>query len=295
MEPLIQGAEEKDQVPELRQRLKNAFPFLGNEWVKTGGIGEFIAQGTNPASSAFLAAAKRVAAAGWRAEVHSLGRRNTPTSNPADFEFEIMAFEAVDAEEATRGVIREKRWVIAHVPGITQEWIDRWATIGGNLSLTGWQFLNGSPTASTVAPYAGPPFRMIVDSGKRAVNPIKSGLSSDGMQIAPMNPWIHMYYATTGFNARRQLINPNQQITRQEALELYTRNNGWFVREENDLGTIERGRFADLVVLNKDYFAVPDEELKRISSVLTVVGGNIVHDAGVLRVHRDDDDDDDDD
>ena len=119
---------------------------------------------------------------GRRAEVHSLGRRNAPESNPADFEFEIMAFEAVDADEKTRGVIREKRWVIAHVPGITQEWIDRWEKIGGNLSLTGWQFLAGNPTASTVAPYAGPPFRMIVDSGKRP-NGIKSGLSSDGMQI----------------------------------------------------------------------------------------------------------------
>jgi hypothetical protein len=212
-----------------------------------------------------------------------------------------MAFEEV--EKLYAGVIREKRWVIGHVPGITQEWIDRWQAIGGNLSLTGWQFLNGGFTASTVAPYAGPPFRMIVDSGKRPGG-IKSGLSSDGMQIAPMNPWIHMYYATTGLNARRQPINNNaaamspladQRITRQEALKLYTADNGWFVREENDLGTIEVRKNADLVVLNQDYFSVPDEQLKRIRSVLTVVGGNIVHDAGVLRVHRDDDDDDDDD
>jgi predicted amidohydrolase YtcJ len=291
MEPLIAAAPETDQVPELRQRLKNAFPFLGNDMVKTGGIGEFIAQGTNPASSAFLAAAKRVAEAGWRAEVHSLGRRNTPTSNPADFEFEIMAFEAVDADEKTRGVIREKRWVIGHVPGITQEWIDRWEKIGGSLSLTGWQFLAGNPVTSTVAPYAGPPFRMIVDSGRRPGG-IKSGLSSDGMQIAPMNPWIHMYYATTGKNARGQVINTNQQITREEALDLYTRANGWFVREENDLGSIEVGKLADLVVLNLDYFKVPDEHLKRINSVMTVVGGNIVHDAGVLRVERERDDED---
>jgi len=48
-----------------------------------------------------------------------------------------------------------------------QEWIDRLQAVGGNLSLTGWQYLAGNPTASTVAPYAGPPFRMIVDSSKR--------------------------------------------------------------------------------------------------------------------------------
>jgi len=274
---------EADQnTPELVQRLKNAFPFIGNEWVKTGGIGEFIAQGTN-ASSPFVAAAKKVAHAGWRAEVHSLGRRNTPASAPADFEFEIMGFEAANAE--VPGIVRDRRWVIAHVPGITQEWIDRLQAIGGNLSLTGWQYLAGNPTASTVAPYAGPPFRMIVDSGNRP-DGIHAGMSSDGMQIAPMNPWIHMYYATTGLNARGVLINGGQQVSRQEVLSLYTRQNGWFLREENDLGSIEEGKLGDLVVLNSDYFSVANDDLKKIRSVLTVVGGNIMFDAGVLDTRR---------
>src|SRR6266853_142624 len=270
---------ETDQAtPELVQRLKNAFQFLGNDMVKTGAIGEFIASGTS-AASPFVAAAKRVAAAGWRAEVHSLGRRNTPASAPADFEFEIMGFEAANVDSP--GVVRERRWVIAHVPGITQEWIDRLQAIGGNPSLTGWQYLRGGLPNSTVAPYAGPPFRKIVDSGKRSGG-IRAGMSSDGMQIAPMNPWIHMYYATTGLNARKEQINPGQHISREEVLSLYTRQNGWFLREEDQLGTIEPGKLADLVVLNSDYFAVPNEDLKKIRSVLTVVGGNVVYDGGVL-------------
>jgi predicted amidohydrolase YtcJ len=270
--------ESDPNTPELVQRLKNAFQFLGNDWVKTGAIGEFIAQGTND-SSPFKEAAKKVARAGWRAEVHSLGRRLTPASAPADFEFEIMGFEAANAE--VPGIVRERRWVIAHVPGITQEWIDRLQAIGGNLSLTGWQYLNGSPTTSSVAPYAGPPFRMIVDSSRRP-DGIHAGMSSDGMQIAPMNPWLHMYYATTGLNARNVLINPNQQITRQEVLSLYTSKNGWFLREEDDLGSIEEGKLADLAVLSSDYFRVSNEDLKKIRSVLTVVGGGVVYDAGVL-------------
>ncbi len=274
--------ESDPNTPELVQRLKNAFQFLGNEWVKTGAIGEFIAQGTSP-TSPFNAAALKVAAAGWRAEVHSLGRRQTPASNPADFELEIMGFEAANA--AYPGVVRERRWVVAHVPGITQEWIDRLQAIGGNLSLTGWQYLAGNPTASTVAPYAGPPFRIIVDSGSRPGG-IHAGMSSDGMQIAPMNPWIHMYYATTGLNARGVLINGGQQISRQEVLSLYTRQNGWFLREEDDLGSIEEGKLGDLVVLNSDYFSVANDDLKRIRSVLTVVGGNIMYDAGVLDTRR---------
>jgi len=107
-------------------------------------------------------------------------------------------------------------------------------------------------------------------------------MSSDGMQIAPMNPWIHIYYATTGLNARGVNINGAQKITRQEALKLYTANNGWFLREEDRLGTIEVGKLADLAVLNQDYFTVRDEDLKKIRSVLTVVDGRIVHDAKVL-------------
>ena len=273
--------ESDPNTPELVQRLKNAFPFFGDDMVRTGGIGEFIAQGTS-VTSPFAAAAQRVAQAGWRAEVHSLGRRQTPTSNPADFELEIMGFEA--ANTAFPGIVRDTRWVIAHVPGITQEWIDRLQAIGGNLSLTGWQYLAGSLPTSTVAPYAGPPFRMIVDSGNRP-DGIHSGMSSDGMQIAPMNPWLHMYYATTGLNARRVLINPGQQITRQEVLSLYTSHNGWFLHEEDQLGTIEEGKLADLVALNSDYFSVSDDDLKKIRSVLTVVDGEVVYNPGVLRWH----------
>jgi hypothetical protein len=97
-----------------------------------------------------------------------------------------------------------------------------------------------------------------------------------------MNPWLHMYYATTGVNARGVLINDGQQISREEVLRLYTADNGWFLREEDRLGTIEVGKLGDLVVLNDDYFAVPDEGLKDIRSVLTVVGGEVVHDEGVL-------------
>jgi hypothetical protein len=70
---------------------------------------------------------------------------------------------------------------------------------------------------------------------------------------------------------------------------LFTRENAWFLRMEDRLGSIERGKLADLVVLDRDYFTVPDEQVKRIRSELTIVDGTIVHDAGKLtggRGHR---------
>jgi predicted amidohydrolase YtcJ len=239
-------------LPTLNERLRNSYPFFGDDMVRTGGIGEFIAGGAGP-DAPLVAAAKLVARARWRAEVHSLTRM--------DYQQEIAAYEAANAELS----IGDLRWVVAHVPFITEPWVNRLKAIGGGLSLTGWRYLAGTPEQS------GPPFRMIVDNG------IHVGLSSDGMQIAPMNPWVHMYYATTGLNARQELINGGQQIRRDEALKLYTANNGWFLREEDRVGTIVTGKLADLVVLDRDYFTVRDEDLKKIRSVMTVVGGRIVH------------------
>jgi predicted amidohydrolase YtcJ len=246
----------QDATPDLTtlsERIENSFPFFGDDMVRTGGIGEFIAGGG--ANSPFVEAARRLARAGWRAEVHSLSR--------TDFEQEIQGYEAAHADSP----ITDLRWVIAHVPFITEPWVNRLKALGGGLSLTSWRYLAGTPEQN------GPPFRMIVDNG------IPVGMSSDGMQIAPMNPWLHMYYATTGLNAQQVLINGGQQISRQEVLKLYTSNNGWFLREENQLGSIEAGKLADLVVLSHDYFTVPDQDLKRIRSVLTIVGGQITHDA----------------
>ena len=201
-----------------------------------------------------------MARAGWRAEVHSLSR--------TDFQQEIQGFEAANREAS----ITDLRWVVAHVPFITQDYVDRLKALGGGLSLTSWRYLAGTAVNN------GPPFRMIVDNG------IHVGMSSDGMQIAPMNPWLHMYYAVTGVNALGQLINDGQQISREEVLRLYTADNGWFLREEDQLGSLELGKLGDVVVLNNDYFTVPDADLRKIRSILTVVGGRIVHDAGILKV-----------
>jgi predicted amidohydrolase YtcJ len=241
----------------LRQRLLNTFPFFGNDMVRTGAIGEFIAA-DYAGGPVFREAARLAAEAGWRIEVHSL--------TGTDFQTQIQEFEAVHAETS----IADLRWVIAHVPRITSDYLDRLKALGGGVNLTGWQYLAGT------GPAAGPPFRTIVDNG------IPAGMSSDGMQIAPMNPWIHAYYATTGRNARGVVINEGQQISRQELLRLYTSANQWFLGgpDEDLLGSIEVGRLGDVVVLNDDYFTVPADGLKRLRSVLTVVGGAVVHDAG---------------
>ena len=99
----------------------------------------------------------------------------------------------------------------------------------------------------------------------------------DGGHIATLNPWFAVYYAVTGRNALGEMVNAGQQITRQEASGFSHAANAYQMNMETKLGSIERGKLADLVVLDKDYMEVGDEELKKIKSVLTVVDGKIIH------------------
>ena len=115
---------------------------------------------------------------------------------------------------------------------------------------------------------------------------IHVGAGSDSAQNAPLNPWLIIYYMVTGKRLDGLLINAGQTLTRLEALRLYTAANGWFSKEEDKLGSIEVGKYGDLVVLSDDYLnpaKVSDEGIKRLSSVLTIVGGKIVYDAGFLK------------
>jgi predicted amidohydrolase YtcJ len=90
-----------------------------------------------------------------------------------------------------------------------------------------------------------------------------------------------IYYMVTGKNSAGVSINAGQTLTRMEALRLYTANNGWFFREEDNVGSIEQGKLGDVVVLSDDFLdpaKVPDEAIKQVKSVLTVVGGQVVYD-----------------
>ena len=229
-------------LPELRERLRNQFPFFGSDMMMTGGIGESAAPGDGT-GEVWLEAQRLVAQARWRNENHTLSL--------ASFENEIVGYEKVNAEFN----ITDLRWVISHVPFATPPLLQRLKALGAGAQLTGWRYLQGTMQNN------GSPFKMVMESG------IRAGMHSDSVHISPLNPWLHIYYAVTGVNALGQLINDGQQISRQDALRLYTRENGWFLRMEDRLGSIEPGRLADLAVLSDDYLTVADEQLKRIRSV----------------------------
>ena len=163
--------------------------------------------------------------------------------------------------------IANLHWAIGHVPHIDSPTLDRPKAIGASVAVHGWLYLSGTPGNGR------PPFRTIVDSG------IHVGAGADAAAVSVFDPWLEIYYMVTGKNAAGELINAGQQLTRTEALRLYKAENGWFTREEDKMGTIEPGKFGDLVVLSGDFLdpkQVPDEAIKHLKSVLTVVGGRVV-------------------
>ena len=246
-------------LPELKERLRNQFQFFGDDKLMTGSIGEWAAP--LGSGAVWREAQRLVAQAGWRNE-NSVQDLNGLTQV-------VDAYEAVNKEFD----IRALRWVVHHVPVVTRELLTRLQALGCGVQMAAFRWV----TSTDPKVITGAPFRTIVDHG------IRVGIHGDGVHIAPLNPWLHIYFATTGRNSFGAQVNGDQQLTRQEALRLFTRDNAWFLRMEDRLGTIEPGRLADAVVLDRDYFAVPEEEIKKIRSVLTIVDGNIVHDAGSLK------------
>jgi predicted amidohydrolase YtcJ len=261
----------RNQLPELRQRLRNQFPDFGDDLVRTYGIGEWGAP--VPASTAvanypvWFEAQRLIAKARWHNE-------NAQFGSAAAVEVIVAAYEAMEAEFG----IKDLRWGLQHADQATPDQLARLKALNVSISASGWRYANRGAARTTPI---GPMFRDIVDSG------IKYGLHGDGVHIATLNPWFALHFATTGLNAAGNLINPGQLLTRQEAMRAFTRGNAWYLGREDDLGSLETGKLADLVVLDKDYFAVSDDEAKRIKPIFTVIGGQIVHDTGELRGFRD--------
>jgi predicted amidohydrolase YtcJ len=271
------------QLPELRERLKNQFHFFGDDMVRTGGIGEWAAplvlstgapvDRSNPDGYAvWLESQILVAKARWRnenAQAGSIPAAAGSTPNTAAIEQVVATYEQMDRDYG----IKDLRWGLQHAAVATADQLGRLKALNCGVSASGFPWLNGVPRSDNQP--IGPYYPRMVASG------VPLGLHEDGVHIAPHNPWFAMHYASTGLNVLGQQVNPGQQISREQALRMYTRGAAWYLNREDDMGSIEVGKFADLAVLDRDYFTVTDAQARRTLAALTVVGGKIVHNAGI--------------
>jgi predicted amidohydrolase YtcJ len=166
--------------------------------------------------------------------------------------------------------VRDLRWTLEHVFEITPAQIARLKAIGVGVRVQDHDYIRN--TNSSWKP--GPPYRTLLESG------IPMGAGSDSAVVGALNPWLGLYFMTTGRDASGEVLLPGQQVSRKDALRLYTAANAWFNFEEADMGSIEPGKLADLVVLDRSYYDCTDEELRRMRPLLTIVDGKVVFSRG---------------
>ena len=107
---------------------------------------------------------------------------------------------------------------------------------------------------------------------------IPVGAGTDATRVASYNPWVSLYWLVAGKTVGGTSLYPEaNRLDRQEALRRYTVGSAWFSGEGDKKGTIREGQLADLAVLSADYFSVPEEEIKQIEAVLTIVDGKIIY------------------
>jgi len=113
---------------------------------------------------------------------------------------------------------------------------------------------------------------------------IPVGAGTDATRVASYNPWVALYWLTAGRTVGgTQLYPETNRLDRTEALRRYTVGSAWFSGEEDRKGTLAVGKLADFALLSADYFSVPEEEIRGIESLLTVVDGKVVYGAGPFR------------
>lgn len=239
---------------EFEQRLRNSFMGIGDDMLRIAGVGEHLV--SNPSNPAFAQAVKLAAQGDWTVEAHS--------ASPAENEAHIAAYEAAN-EHAS---ISELRWSLTHVQQITPEIAERLKALNAGVTLQVHRYYNRGNLDSN---QGGPPFRMLLDLG------LAVGGGTDSTNAQPMNPWYMIYYMVTGKNVGGYAVNAGQELTRMEALRVYTLGSAWFSRDDQDLGSIEAGKYADLAVLSDDYLTVSDSDIRKLRSVMTMLAGEVVY------------------
>jgi len=170
--------------------------------------------------------------------------------------------------------VRPLRWAFMHMEGVTPPQVERMKKLNMFIAVNPRPIVSGGLLHKMQGDkgFAMPPMREIQDSG------IMWGFGTDAFEVNQFRPFQTLYFAVTGKMVGGTVVNTHT-VSREAALIAHTRNNAYLFFRENDLGSIQPGRFADLVVTDKDYLTVPAEQIKDIKSVLTLVGGRIVYDA----------------
>jgi len=269
----------QQELADFRRWTSMAAPYQGDAHYRLNGAGEMLVFSAadfedfleprpdlGPSMEGELEAVVRhLAERGWPFRLHA-----TYEESIARF---LEVFERVDRDIP----LGQLRWFLDHAETITPRSIERVRALGGGIAIQhrmayhGEYFVDryGADVAART-----PPVARMLDMG------VPVGLGTDATRVASYNPWVALSWLVTGTTVGGLSLYPEQnRLDRLTALRLYTRGSAWMSREDDVKGRIAAGQYADFAVLSADYLGVPDDEIRTIESVLTVVDGTIVHGA----------------
>jgi len=236
----------------------NAFSLIGDDKLRIGGPGEeimFAVGGVYPLPE-YQEIVDHLARNRWNFQHHATAGITQMTT--------LDAWEKANAIYPIAGLT----WAMLH-PGQgpehpTAETLARLKALGAGVTPTDSAAQGGT---------AHPPYRRIYEAGGNAC------LGTDAMNAGPYAPFINLWYVTSGNTLDPAVpgVAPEQRLTRLQALRMATSKCDWFVDLEGKVGSLEPGKYADLIVLSDDYFKVPTDEIRKLTSVLTVMDGNVVY------------------
>ena len=270
----------KQEKEDFAQWVKTAKPGEGDEFYRMNGAGEMLVYSAADFED-FLEPrpdAPRTLEADLVEVVTILAKNRWPFRLHATYDETIAraltVFETVNKDVPFNGL----RWFFDHAETISEKNIERVKALAGGIAVQhrmayqGEYFINRY--GKEVTEHSPPVARMLKMD-------IPVGAGTDATRVASYNPWVCLYWLVSGKTIGGTLLYPEaNRLDRTEALRRYTVGSAWFSGEEGKKGSVEVGRLADLAVLSADYFSIPENEIKRIESLLTMVGGKVVHATG---------------
>jgi predicted amidohydrolase YtcJ len=269
------------QVDRSIQQIAGMKLFQGDNYIDSIAFGESVYSPLHDPMFALKSNPQPDQLEQWRRIALEIAKAGMPLHVHAELHNTIDAFldqiEAVNKEHP----IKNLRWMFAHVNQIDAAQIERMKKLGMYAAVNPWAVINGAIMQEGFGDgaYDMPPLSTIQNSG------IVWGLGTDGSAANQYLPFTTLYFAVTGKMAGGAKV-LRQTISREDALIAYTRKNANFVFQENNLGSIQPGKLADLVVLDRDYLTIPADQIKDIKPVMTMVGGRVVYDAALLKPTR---------
>jgi predicted amidohydrolase YtcJ len=266
-----------EELADYQSWVEMTHPGDGDDFLRTLGAGENLTWAAadfenfleaRPELGADLEAqlepiARLLARKRWRFRVHATYDESISRM--------LSVFERIDRDTPLAGL----HWFIDHAETISDRNLERVRALGGGIAIQHRMAFQGEYFVSRYGARAAartPPIRRMLELG------LPVGAGTDATRVASYNPWVCLGWLVSGRTLGGTLLYPDaNRLERDEALALWTRGSAWFASDQDARGVLAPGRLADVAVLSKDYFAVPEAEVQTIESVLTVVGGEVVH------------------